>query len=319
MSVELRRLGRSGLKVSAIGLGGNAFSSTVDGDDAVAVIRSAIQAGVNFFDTADVYGRSEELLGKAVAGHRADVVIATKVGNAMGDGPMQRGLSRQWLMRAAEDSLRRLNTDYIDLYQAHVPDTETPLEETLRAMDDLVHQGKVRYPGCSNHAAWQLTQAVGLSAQLGLAQYVSVQPYFNLLVGLRGDPTLLFACRELGIGVIPYRPLASGILTGKYLRGQEPAPGTRAGDLSVIRPEVTDARLQTVERLHEWAAARGHTSGELAISWLLAHSQVGTVIVGARKPEQVRTNVSAVNWKLTPEEREEVTALAGHQPFTPPE
>jgi len=313
--VELRSLGRSGLKVSAMGLGGNPFGTTVDGDDAIAVIRCALDAGVNFIDTADVYtgGRSEELVGQAVAGRRGEVVVATKAGAPMGKGPDERGLSRRWLMRAVEDSLRRLATDYIDLYQAHVPDDDTPLEETLRTMDDMVHQGKVRYLGCSNHAAWQLTRAVGLSERLGLVGWVSVQPYFNLLVSL-SDPTLLDACRALGIGVIPYRPLASGILTGKYQRGHEPEPGTRAGDLPFIRREVTEARLTVVDRLQAWAEERGHTPAELAIAWLLAHPEVSTVIVGARRPEQVLANARAVTWKLTPEERDEVTQLARMTP-----
>jgi aryl-alcohol dehydrogenase-like predicted oxidoreductase len=249
------------------------------------------------------------LIGQAVRGRRDGVTLATKVGAPMSESPFERGLSRRWLMRAVENSLRRLETDYIDLYQAHFPDPGTPVEETLRAMDDMVRQGKVRYLGCSNHAAWQLTYAVGISERLGLNRWISVQPYFNLLVEL-SDPTLIDACRALGVGVIPYRPLASGILTGKYRSGEEPAPGTRAGDLSFIRKEVTDARLVVVERLRAWAEERGHTSAELAIAWLLAHPEVSTVIVGARRPEQVDANVRAVQWKLTPEMRDEVSALA---------
>lgn len=308
----MRSVGRSGLEVSAIGLGGNPFGATVDGSEAIDVIRTALDAGVSFIDTADVYagGRSEELIGKAIAGRRTDVVVATKVGHPMREGLYSRGLSRRWLMQAVEDSLRRLQTEYIDLYQVHVPDPRTPLEETLRATDDLVHQGKVRYLGCSNHAAWQLTRAVGLSERFALAAWISIQPYFNLLVGL-ADRTLLDACSECGVGVIPYRPLASGILTGKYRPGQEPLPGTRAGDLAIVRGEVTDARLAVVDRLRQWAQERGHTPGELAIAWLLAQPQVATVIVGARRPEQVVANVRAEQWRLSPEERDAVTALAG--------
>jgi aryl-alcohol dehydrogenase-like predicted oxidoreductase len=211
-------------------------------------------------------------------------------------------------MRAVEDSLRRLGTDYIDLYQMHMPDGETPLEETLRATDDLVRQGKVRYLGCSNHAAWQLADALGISRRFELAPWVSVQQRFNVLLGLE-DEHLLPACRAFGVGIIPYRPLASGMLTGKYKRGQEPPPGTRAGDLAVIRPEVTDARLMVVERLQAWAEERGHTVAELAITWLLAHAEVSTVIVGARRPEQVEQNVRAAAWTLTDAERDEVRSL----------
>jgi aryl-alcohol dehydrogenase-like predicted oxidoreductase len=309
--MELRRLGDSGLKVSAIGLGGNTFGATADGDEAVAVIRHALDAGITFVDTADVYsrGRSEELIGKAVGGRRSEVVIATKVRHPMGEGPYAGGLSRRWIMQAAEDSLRRLGTDYVDLYQAHAPDDETPLEETLRAMHDLVRQGKARYIGCSNYAAWQLVQALGISDRVGLARWVSVQPRWNVVEGL-DDPHLLAACRAFGVGLIPYTPLASGILTGKYRGGEEPPPGTRAGDLPHIRKRLTDARLAAVERLRPWAEARGRTTGELAIAWLLAHPEVSTVIVGARTAQQIDQNVRAVSWSLTPEERAEVAQLA---------
>ncbi len=293
-----------------MGLGGNTFGTTVDGPEAVAVIRRALDLGVTFIDTADVYtlGRSEELVGQAVTGRRHEVVIGTKVGAPMGEGPYRRGLSRRWIMRAVEDSLLRLGTDYIDLYQMHMPDAETPLEETLRATDDLVRQGKVRYLGCSNHAAWQVADALGISRRLELAPWVSVQQRFNVLLGL-DDEHLLPACRAFGVGIIPYRPLASGVLTGKYMRGYEPPPGTRAGDLAVIRPEVTDARLMVVERLRAWAEERGHTVAELAIAWLLAHAEVSTVIFGARRPEQVEQNLRAAAWTLTAAERDEVRSL----------
>ncbi len=309
--MELRRLGCSGLKVSAIGLGGNTFGTTVHGDDAIAVIRRALDLGVTFIDTADVYsrGHSEELVGQAVAGRRHDVVIGTKLRHPMSESPYDGGLSRRWIMRAAEDSLRRLGTDYIDLYQAHAPDDETPLEETLRAMDDLVRQGKVRYTGCSNYAAWQLVQARGLSERAGLAPWVSAQNRWNVVEGL-DDPHLLPACRQLGVGIIPYTPLASGILTGKYRPGEEPPAGTRAGDLARIRKRLTDTTLAAVDRLDPWAEARGHTVAELAIAWLLAHPEVSTVIVGARTPDQVEQNLRAAGWALTPAERDEVAALA---------
>lgn len=309
--MELRKLGRSGLKVSAIGLGGNTFGRAVDGEEAIGVIRRALDLGITFIDTADIYsqGRSEELVGMAVAGRRDEVIIATKCGYPMGEGPFRRGLSRRWMMQAIEDSLRRLGMDYVDLYQAHVPDPETPLEETLRAMDDIVRQGKARYIGCSNYPAWQIAQALGISERLQLAPWVSAQNRWNLLEGL-DDPSLLAACRALGVGIIPYTPLASGILTGKYRRGEAPPPGTRAGDLPNVRERLTDAKLAAVEQLRPWAEARGHTTGELAIAWLLAHPEVSTVIVGARSAAQVEANVRAAEWQLSAAERDEVTVLA---------
>jgi aryl-alcohol dehydrogenase-like predicted oxidoreductase len=309
--VELRRLGASGLKVSSIGLGGNPFGSTVDGNEAVSLINHALDRGVTFIDTADIYarGRSEELIGQAIAGRRHDVILATKLMQPMGEGPYMGGLSRHWMMRAVEDSLRRLSTDYIDLYQAHAPDDDTPLEETLRAMDDLVRQGKVRYIGCSNYRAWQVAHALGISRQLGLVPWVSVQPRWNVIDGL-DDPTLLPACRALGIGMIPYTPLAGGILTGKYRPGVDPPAGTRFGDLAFLRSRLTDERLAAVERLRPWAEARGRSVGELAIAWLLAHPEVSTVIVGARSAEQIDQNLGALSWQLTAEERDEVALLA---------
>jgi aryl-alcohol dehydrogenase-like predicted oxidoreductase len=308
--MELRRLGNSGLKVSEIGLGGNTFGATVHGDEAVQVIHRALDLGITFIDTADSYsdGRSEELVGKAVAGRRNKVVIATKVGWAPKVAHAA-PLSRAWIVRAVEASLQRLGTDYIDLYQVHRPDPATPLEETLRAMDDLVSQGKVRYLCCSNFAAWQLVHALGLSERKGIAPWVSVQPRWNILDGL-DDPHLLPACRVFGVGIIPYTPLASGILTGKYNRGEEPQPGTRAGDLAFVRQRLNDAKLAAVDRLRPWAESRGHSTADLGIAWLLAHPEVSTVIVGARTAEQVERNVQAAAWSLTADERAEAEKLA---------
>lgn len=309
--MELRGLGQSGLKVSAIGLGGNTFGTTVDGDEAVRVIQTALDRGVTFIDTADIYsgGRSEALIGRAVAGRREQVVIASKLAQPMGPGPYQGGLSRRWIMQAIEDSLRRLGTDYVDLYQAHAPDADTPLEETVRALDDLVTQGKVRYVGGSNYPAWQMADAVHLARRHGWRPWVSMQPRWNILEGL-DDPHLLPACRHFGVGIIPYTPLASGLLTGKYRPGHEPPKGTRAGDLPRIRQRLTEERLAAVERLRPWAEARGHTTAELGIAWLLAHPEVSTVIVGARTPEQVEANLRAAEWQLTPDERDEAAHIA---------
>ncbi len=296
--------------MSAIGLGGNTFGATVDGDEAVATIRRALECGVTFIDTADVYarGRSEELIGQAIVGRRHDVIVATKLRASMGEGPYESGLSRRWMMRAVEDSLRRLDTDYIDLYQAHSPDDETPLEETLRAMDDLVRQGKVRYIGCSNYPAWQLAQALGIAKANQWAPWVSIQPRWNVLDGL-SDPHLLPACRALGVGIIPYTPLASGVLTGKYRAGEEPPADSRASHYPRMRALLTDDRLSKVERLREWAEQRGRSVAELAIAWLLAHKEVSTVIVGARTPEQTEENVKAAGWQLSEQERDDVAAL----------
>ena len=309
--MEQRRIGISGLKVSAIGLGGNTFGATVDGDEAVRTIQHAIDSDITFIDTADVYsqGRSEELVGRAVAGRRQQVVIATKCGIPLDSGPHAGGLSRRWVTQAAEDSLRRIDTDYIDLFYAHRPDPETPIEETLSAMDDLVRQGKVRYIGCSNFRAWEVAYGMGASRLQRLEHWAAVQNRWNLLDGL-DSPELDQAAAALGLGIIPYTPLASGILTGKYRRGEEPEAGTRIGDFSRMRERLTDDKLARTERVRTWAEERGHTVAEAAIAWLLAHPVVPSVIAGARHPEQIDANIRAAGWTMTPEERDELTAIA---------
>ena len=309
--MEQRRIGISGLTVSAIGLGGNTFGATVDGDEAVRTIQHAIDSGITFIDTADVYsqGRSEELVGQAVAGRREQVVIATKCGIPLEAGPHAGGLSRRWVTQAAEDSLRRLGTDYIDLFYAHRPDANTPIEETLSAMDDLVRQGKVRYIGCSNFRAWEVAYGMGASRLQRLEHWTAVQNRWNLLDGL-DSPELEEAAAALGVGIIPYTPLASGILTGKYQPGVEPEAGTRIGDLSRMRDRLTDDKLARTERVRAWAEERGHTVAEAAIAWLLAHPVVPSVIAGARRPDQIDANIRAAGWVMTPEERDELTAIA---------
>ncbi|MCC7368967.1 MAG: aldo/keto reductase [Chloroflexi bacterium] len=310
--MELRRLGNSGLKVSAIGLGGNTLGGTADTETATAIIHKALDLGITFIDTANSYTntRSEEILGTALLGRRQEVVLATKCGWPYASGnPYEGGLSRRWIMQSIDDSLRRLKTDYVDLYQAHRPDADTPLDETLRAFDDIVRAGKARYIGCSNYQAWELAQAVGMQTAGHLTPWASAQNRWNLLDGL-DDPTLIPASRRLGVGIIPYTPLASGVLTGKYQRGVTPPAGTRAGDMPMIRQRMTDARLEAVERLAPWAEARGRSTTDLAIAWLLAFPEVSTVIVGARSPEQLALNAQAQDWVLTPEERDAVAALA---------
>ena len=311
--MEQRRLGTSGLVVSEIGLGGNTFGATVDGNAAVATIQSAVEQGITFIDTADVYsqGRSEELVGQAVAGNRAAVVIATKHGMPMNAGDHARGLSRRWIIQATEDSLRRLGTDYIDLLYAHAPDPHVPIEESLRAYDDLVRDGKVRYLGASNFRAWQIAYGVGVSKELKLDRWVAVQNRWNLLDGL-DSPELEQAADFLGIGIIPYTPLASGILTGKYKLGEEPAAGTRFADLPAIRARLTEDKLARAAKVTAWAEERGHTPAEAAIAWLLAHPVVSSVIAGARSADQLTENIKAAEWKLTPEERDELTALVAN-------
>jgi aryl-alcohol dehydrogenase-like predicted oxidoreductase len=304
--MQTRRIGS--LDVSVVGVGCNNFGRRLDEAATANVVNAAIDAGINFFDTADIYGKtkSEEFLGRAIGRRRDDVIIATKFGMVVDE--KRKGAHPDYLTQACEDSLRRLGTDYIDLYQAHKPDDDTPLEETLRAMDDLVRQGKVRYIGCSNYAAWQLVQGLGISREAGLASWISVQPRWNLLDGL-ADPQLLPACAHFGIGIIPYTPLASGILTGKYRAGEAPRAGTRAGDLEPVRQKLATTNLSAVDRLRSWAEARGHTVGELAVAWLLAHPVVSTVIVGARTPDQVQTNLGAVGWRLSPDDVGEVERL----------
>jgi aryl-alcohol dehydrogenase-like predicted oxidoreductase len=309
--MQLRKLGNSGLKVSEIGLGTNTFGGSADAKATTEIINRAIDLGVNFIDTADIYtrGQSEVLIGNALEGKRHQVVLATKCGMPASPDPYHTGLSRRWIMHSIEVSLKKLKTDYIDLYQVHRPDDETPIEETVRALDDAVKQGKVRYVGCSNYAAWQLAEALGVAKANGLTPWISAQNRWNLVEGL-DDPHLLSAASRFGVGIIPYTPLASGMLTGKYRRGQEPPSGTRAGDNPMIRQRMTDAKLEVVERIRPWAEARDESTGKLAISWLLAHPEVSTVIVGARSADQVAENAKAAEWTLTPEERDEVSALA---------
>jgi 1-deoxyxylulose-5-phosphate synthase len=308
--MEYRRLGTTGMEVSAIGLGGNTFGNTADEAASISVIQQAMELGVNHIDSADGYGngKSEEYVGKAVQGRRHDMVIATKVAGRVGEGPNDRGLSRKHIMDGVESSLKRLNTDYIDLFYAHQFDPDTPIEESVRAFDDLVRQGKVRYLACSNWQAWQMAHGLSIQERLSLSRFVAVQPAWNVVDGL-ADPHLEDACSALGVGIVPYRPMGSGVLTGKYRRGEPPQPGTRAADNPRIGRMLTGSMLDAVDVLKPWAEARGHTVGQLAIAWLLAHPVVSSVIVGARNPDQVVENAAAGEWTLTTEERDEVRQL----------
>lgn len=312
--MNFRRLGNSGLKVSEIGLGGNNFGWWADEQTSAVVINHAIDAGINFIDTADVYdrGHSEEFIGKALKGKRQQVIVATKFGNPMGEGPNDRGGSRYHIFKAIDNSLRRLQTDYIDLYQMHLPDTSTPIEETLSALDSLVKSGKVRYIGCSNFAAWQLCEALWTSRVNHLAAFVTVQPQYNLLAR-QIERELVPCCQAYNIGVIPYSPLASGFLTGKYRRGQElPKDARLSAPNPAFRRIFTEANWEKLSKLETFAGERGHTVGEIAIAWLLARPYLTSVIAGARKVEQVTANVAAAGWKLTPEEVSAVDAITAN-------
>ena len=297
--MRYRSLGTSGLVVSVVGLGGNNFGRRLDADATRAVVDAAIEAGITLLDTADTYGgagRSEEILGQVLAGRRDQVVLATKFGHRnadMGYGPAAGAKGgRGYLMRAVEHSMRRLRTDYIDLYQIHTPDPATPIDETLTALGDLVARGMVRYIGHSNFSGWQLAEAAGAARQLGSVGFVSAQNHWSLLE--RGaEAEVVPAARHYGLGVLPYFPLANGLLTGKVRRGQPPPPGSRLAG----RPDyITDQKLDRVEALIEWAQQRGVTVLDVAIGGLAAQPGCSSVIAGATSPEQVKANAEAGSW-----------------------
>jgi aryl-alcohol dehydrogenase-like predicted oxidoreductase len=309
--MKLRRLGNSGLKVSEVGLGCNNFGMRIDEAQTQDVVDAAIDAGVTLFDTADIYGatKSEEFLGKALGKRRQDVVVATKFGMRIGDDERRKGGSRRWIMRAVEDSLTRLRTDYIDLYQFHQPDLETPIEETLRALDDLVTQGKVRYIGNSNFAGWQIADADWTARTPHRARFVSAQNQYSL-IERRVEHEVLPACERFGLGFLPYFPLASGLLSGKYKRGEAPPEGTRLAAWGQRGAQaLNEKNFDRVEKLTAFAEARGHTILELAFAWLLGHPVVSSVIAGATSSEQIRANAATADWRLTPEEVAEVSGL----------
>jgi aryl-alcohol dehydrogenase-like predicted oxidoreductase len=308
--VEYRQLGRSGLRVSTIGLGTNRFGIRVDQPGVNAIVDTALGLGINFFDTADVYqeGRSEESLGVALKDRRKSVLLATKVFNKTGQGPNDYGASRHHIMEGLEASLRRLQTDYIDLYQIHRWDEDTPIEETLRALDDLVTAGKVRYVGASNFAAWQLARANLLAELRGWTPFVSVQPHYHMFE--RGiEQELVPYCKGYGVGILPYFPLAGGFLTGKYKRGEQAPAGSRGESSDYVQKYMTDAGYARLEQLTAWAGERDKSMGELAHSWLLAQPQVSSVISGATSAEQVEANARAAGWSLSDDEVKELNAI----------
>ena len=293
--MERRKIGS--LEVSLAGLGCNNFGWRIDAEGTAAVVTAAIDAGINFFDTADVYGagQSEEYLGRALKGRRDKVLIATKFGIKMGDG--KEGAKPAYVREAAEDSLRRLGTDHIDLYQIHKPDPSTPIADTLGALDELVKAGKVREIGCSNFSAEQLREASDVAAKSGGARFVSVQNNYSLL-HREPEPEVLPECERLGIAFLPYFPLANGLLTGKYRQGQPFPKSSRAED--GFGPKIfTDENLALADQLRGFAESRGHTLLELSMAWLAAKKTIASIIAGAKTPEQAKANASAVAWRLT--------------------
>lgn len=311
--MNLRNLGRSGLRVSVAGLGCNNFGARIDLEATRKVVDKAIDLGITLFDTADVYGNkggSETLMGQVLGDRRKNIVLATKFGMEM-ETPEKKGASRRYIMSEVEDSLSRLRTDWIDLYQLHQADPLTPIEETLRALDDLVHQGKVRYIGCSNVPAWGMVEAEWTARQIGSNKFISCQDEYSLLA--RGvDRDVIPVVRAYGLGLLPYFPLASGLLTGKYDRNKPLPEGARlTANKRLAERYFTDENWQKVEKLTEFAKARGHSLLELAFSWLLARPGVASVIAGATKPEQLEQNVKAFDWELTPADLQEIDKITG--------
>ena len=309
--MEYRQLGTSGVRVSAIGLGTNRFGSPALPQAGVnAIIDAAVDLGINFIDTSNSYqqGRSEETLGEALKGRRDRFVVATKFFFPTGDGPNDRGTSRYHLMNAVEGSLRRLQSDHIDLYYIHRWDDATPIQETLRALDDLVRQGKVRYIGGSDFASWQLAHANILAEFRGWTAFAVMQSHYHMLER-DVEREVLPCCRAHGVGFVPYFPLAGGFLTGKYVRGEAPPPGSRGESAPYVQQYMTDANYDVVERLTAWAAARGKGLHELAHCWLLAQPRVCSVISGATRLSQVQDNAKAAEWELTAAELAEVNEL----------
>jgi aryl-alcohol dehydrogenase-like predicted oxidoreductase len=310
--MQPRKLGTSGPEVSLVGLGTNNFGARIDFETARAVMHKALDLGITLIDTSDSYGNrggSEEALGRILGERRKDIVLATKFGLQMDEAAKLRGASRGYIMHAVEASLKRLRTDWIDLYQLHRPDAQTPIEETLRALDELVRAGKVRYIGCSNLSAKQIAEAQDTSKRHGLASFVSCQDEYSLLV--RGIEHENFpVMKSYGLGLLPYFPLASGLLTGKYKQGAPPPEGSRlAKNPRHAEDFLNDRNMRMVTALNAFAKSRDHTLLELAMSWLAGNPMVSSVISGASRPEQVEQNVAAIGWTLTAEERAEIDKI----------
>ena len=314
--MKTRTLGKSGPQVSLVGLGCNNFGWYIDPEASRAVVHKALDAGITLLDTADIYGgsgASETMLGQILGPRRKDIVLVTKFGMPMDGAGKKKGASRNYIMSEVEESLARLKTDWIDLYQIHRPDPLTPMEETLRALDDLVKQGKVRHIGCSNHHAWQVVESEWIARTNGLNAFISCQDEYSLLVR---DPEreLIPAMHAYGLGLLPFFPLASGLLTGKYQRNKT-LEGTRLTKTKRLADRyMTEENWGKVELLRDFCAKRGHSMLELAFSWLAANPIVSSVIAGATRPEQVEQNVKAVDWALAPEDLAEIDLLTKKVP-----
>jgi aryl-alcohol dehydrogenase-like predicted oxidoreductase len=317
--MEYRNLGNSGLRVSKLGVGCNSFGGRMELAASKKVVDKAIDLGVNFFDTADIYGgggKSEAVLGEALGSRRQHVVLATKFGMAMPDDRGESRGSRRYIINAVENSLRRLNTDWIDLYFMHAPDPSTPIEETLRALEDIVRSGKARYIGCSNFAAWQVTEAHWTAKALNTAGFIASQEEYNLVA--RGvEQQVIPALNAAGMGLVPYFPLAGGLLTGKYARNVAPAQGTKfanPGMKWLVDQFSTDANWSTVEALNKYCDSQRLELIDVAFAWLLDHGLVASVIAGASHPEQVERNLKAAETRLPPGARAEIDKLSARKP-----
>lgn len=308
--MQYRRLGSSGLRVSVIGLGTNQFGGKVDLENTQQIIDAALDLGINLFDTADIYqkGRSEEFIGRALAGRRQEAIIATKVRHKFGDGPNDEGASRQHILKGVHASLKRLQTDYIDLYQIHAWDDETPIEETMRALEDLVRSGKVRYIGASNFTAWQLTWANALAKENSWTPFISIQPHYHLF-HREIETELIPACQYFNIGILPYFPLAGGFLTGKYRQGEPLPPGSRGENSQYVQAYLTETNFNRLQKLEAFASQRDRSINELAHAWLFAQPQVSSVISGATRVEHVQANAASSDWELSTSELDEIRQL----------
>jgi len=310
--MDYRTLGRTGVKVSPLCLGAMMFGAPTSEQDSIAIVERALEAGINFFDVADGYnnGEAERILGRALKGRRDRVVLATKFGVSMGEGPNDVGASRYHLMHALHASLRRLDTDCIDVYYIHKFDYATPLEETLRALDDCVRAGKVRYIACSNFYAWRLVEGLDISRSRGLTQFACVQPLYNIV---NRDPELelLPACVQNGLGVVSYSPLARGVLSGKYAPGAAPPEGSRAarGDKRIQQTELREESFAVAQALRPLAERHGKTLSQFALAWVLANRAISAAIIGPRTLAQLEDNLGGIGWALAPEDEKAVDAL----------
>ncbi len=319
--MEYRNLGRTGLKVSELCLGTMTFRWTASEEESYRIMDTAWEAGINFIDTADVYSRwaegnpggvAEQIIGKWLKSNpRDEIVIATKIRGRMWDGPNGEGLSRQHVMLGVEKSLQRLGIEAMDLYQVHYPDWDTPLEETLRALDDLVQQGKVRYIGASNYRAWLLMKALAVSEKHGYARYDCIQPHYHLLNRAEVEPSLAELCMDQGVGMIPYSPLAGGFLTGKYTRDHIPENSRGAGNERMKNRYMHDQGFAVVDALQEMGAERDKTIAQMALGWQLTLPYVTSPIIGARRVEQLEESLGAVGLRLTEEEMQKLDEVTG--------